>query len=269
MSLFEALVLGLVQGLTEFIPISSSGHLVIVPAVLGWNQPPLAFDVFLHGGSLIAVVVYFRKELVQIGGGLVRTGSERTLVFLLAIGTIPAAIVGLLFEDEISQLFNDPSSAALQLVGTGAVLLAAELIVRKLGSDGVRVGSTVDSLAKSLTPMRSFAVGIGQAASIVPGLSRSGFTIAPGLLVGLDRAQAARFSFLLSIPILAGAALVQIPDLVQSSLGAGAIVVGGLASLASSYLAVSAMIGYLQRRGLFPFAIYCFLAGPIYALLLS
>lgn len=269
MSLFEALVLGLVQGFTEFIPISSSGHLVIVPALLGWNQPPLAFDAFLHAGSLIAVVVYFRRELVQLGAGMVRPGFERRLVFLLALGTVPAAIVGLLFEEQVGRLFEDPSSAALQLVGTGAVLLTAELIIRRSRGSSTRAESTVDSLAKSLTPFRSFAVGIGQGVSIVPGLSRSGFTIAAGLLVGLDRAQSARFSFLLSIPILAGAVLVQIPDLVQSSLGTGAIFVGGLASLGSSYLAVSGMIGYLQRRGLFPFAVYCFLAGPTYALLLG
>jgi undecaprenyl-diphosphatase len=267
-SILEALVLGLVQGLTEFIPISSSGHLVIVPALLGWDQPSLAFDVFLHGGSLIAVVIYFRRELLQLAKGIGRPGSERKLIFLLALGTVPAGIVGLLFEEQVSRLFEDPKSAALQLVGTGAVLIVSELVIRKRRSPNDRSSSTIDSLAGSLNPMKTLVVGAGQAASIVPGLSRSGFTIGAGLLVGMERAQAARFSFLLSIPVLAGATLVQTPDLGASHVEAGAILVGGVASLASSYFAVAGMIGYLQRRGLLPFAIYCFIAGPLFALFL-
>lgn len=268
MNIFEAVVLGLVQGLTEFIPISSSGHLVVVPALLGWDQPPLAFDVFLHGATLVAVVTYFRKELLQLAGGITRPGAERKLVLLLALGTIPAAIVGVVFEEPLTRLFNDPVTAALQLVGTGAILLFSELMIRKRRQSEVAPGSTVDSLAASLDPARTIAIGIGQAVSIIPGLSRSGFTIGAGLLVGMDRAQAARFSFLLAIPVLTGATVVQIPDLAASQIDAGAIIAGGIASLVSSYLAAAGMIGYLQRRGLLPFAIYCFIAGPVYALLL-
>lgn len=269
MTVFEALVLGLVQGLTEFIPISSSGHLVIVPALLGWQQPPVAFDVYLHGATLVAVLLYFRRELIQLSGGLRRPGPERRVVALLVLATIPAAVVGVVFESRVERVFDEPVAVSLLLVGTGAILVLSELVSRRRQSKpDLSESSTVESLAGSLTSPGAFSIGAGQAVAILPGFSRSGWTIAAGLMNGLDRVESARFSFLLSIPILAGAAIVQIPDLYASDIGVTAIAVGGLASLVSSYLAVSAMIGFLQRRSLYPFAVYCFIAGPFYALLL-
>lgn len=271
MSVFEAAVLGLVQGLTEFIPISSSGHLVIVPALLGWQQPPVSFDVFLHGATLLAVLIYFRRELSQLAKGIRRPGAERRLAFFLLIGTIPAGLAGLLLEESVGRFFSRPQAVALLLLGTGSILLVSEFIASRSGrAEGSIPGKpTVESLSGSVTASRALTIGAGQAIAILPGFSRSGLTIGAGLLTGLDRTQAARFSFLLAIPILAGATVVQIPDLVASDVGAGAIVAGGMASLASSYLAVAGMIGYLQRRGLHPFALYCFVAGPIYALILG
>lgn len=269
MSILHALVLGLVQGLTEFIPISSSAHLVIVPALLGWRPSPVAFDVYLHGATLLAVLIYFQKELLQLATGWRRSGSERRLIILLAIATVPAAVVGILFERQVSAVFDDPERVSLLLMGTGIILVASELIARRRESSAAADQlNHVEALAKAVGPVDALAIGAAQAVAILPGFSRSGWTIGAGLAAGLDRPLAARFSFLLSIPVLAGAVAVKLPDLSGSGVSAGALAVGGLAALVSSYFAVSSLIGYLQRRGLYPFAAYCLIAGPLYALLL-
>lgn len=267
MSLFQALILGLVQGLTEFIPVSSSGHLVIVPALLGWPEPSVAFDVFLHGATLLAVIVYFRQELIQLATGWAQPGPERRLLLLLVIATIPAAIVGGLFERQVSEVFGEPRKVSLLLVGTGVALLVSELIARRRRSDA-ETSHAMPALARRISPVDALAIGAAQAVAVLPGMSRSGWTIGAGLLTGLDRPLAARFSFLLSIPILAGAAAVKVPDLSGTGMGTGALAVGGLAALVSGYVSMRGLIAYLQRRGLYPFAVYCVIAGLLYALLL-
>lgn len=258
MTLFRAVVLALVQGLTEFIPVSSSAHLVLVPAALGWPLPSVEFDALLHAGSLVAVLVYFRRELLQLIREVWHPGAERRLAGLLVIGTIPAAFVGFFFEDQISVAFERPRLTAALLIGTAAVLAAAELYVRRpQHSEEKRAGSYVGRIAVALSWSGAAFVGASQAAAILPGLSRSGLTIGAGLFAGLDRSQAARFSFLLSIPALAGASLLEIPKLWGSSIAFTPLAAGFAVSAATSYLAVAGMIGYLERSGLYPFAGYC------------
>ena len=257
MSVLHAIVLGAVQGFTEFIPVSSSGHLVLVPEALGWDQPGLAFDVLLHVASLVALLVYFAPDLKRIVTGSIRgDASSRRLVGLLAIGTIPAAIAGLLLNDYFEEAFTDARASALQLLMTAAILVGAELIARRHQRRATRLRTMEDLNATDAT-----VIGIAQAISILPGISRSGSTIGAGLILKMERDDAARFAFLLSIPALFGATLVKVPDMGGIELTSGAAIAGFAASLASSYFAIAGLIRYLRTRTLYPFAAYCVVAG--------
>jgi undecaprenyl-diphosphatase len=260
-SVLQALVLGAVQGLTEFIPVSSSGHLVLVPEALGWEQPGLAFDVWLHVASLIALLVYFSGDLLDIVRGTIQGNADaRRLATLLAIGTIPAAIAGLALGDFFEEQFTDASAAAIQLLITAAILVAGERAlaynVRRTARKGERLRGVND-----LRIWDSVGIGVAQAIAILPGISRSGATISAGLGLSMERAASARFAFLLAIPALAGAAVVKVPELQGSTLGTGAAIAGFLASLITSYAAIWGLIRYLRARSLYPFAAYCVVAG--------
>lgn len=267
MTVLEAAVLGIVQGLTEFVPISSSAHLVLVPAIMGWETPPVAFVVLLHAGTLVGVIIYFARDLARLIQGLFRPGAQRQLAGYLAIGTLPAGAVGVAFEEQISRIFDHPRLTAALLIGTAAVLFISELRVRREKPKSDQ-SADVSALAHSLNPAKSFAVGVAQAIAILPGLSRSGLTIGAGLTVHLTRIQAARFSFLLSIPILAGTSIFEILDIAALDVGMNVLLTGFVVSLISGFVAVSAMIGYLQRRGLYPFAAYCCVVGIVLVFLL-
>lgn len=270
MSILEAIVLGVVQGLTEFLPVSSSAHLVLVPELAGWQQPSLAYVVLLHTGTLLALLGYFRRELVAAARGMIRPGPARRFVLLLVAGTLPAALIGVAFEEQLERSFGEPFQVALQLVVTGLILAGIELLVRRRPPPrpGTEELTGLESLTGELSPAGAGAVGLAQAAAIIPGISRSGATIAAGLLAGLSRAQAARFSFLLSVPILAGTTLFKVPDLAGEGTGAVQLVLGFVSSLVTGYLAIAGTIRFLQRRGLLGFAVYCVLAGGLAALLL-
>jgi undecaprenyl-diphosphatase len=259
-SILQAVILGAVQGITEFIPISSSGHLVLVPEALGWEEPGLAFDVLLHVASLVALLAYFRRDLVGLLRG-VATGDRgsRRLVGLLAIGTVPAALAGIALGDYFEESFEDPPAAAVQLVITAAILVVGERLSTRRTSPRRAI--------PDLTATDAALVGTAQAVAILPGISRSGATIATALGLSVARDDAARFSFLLAIPALFGAALVQLPDLSGVALGAGAGVAGFAASLVTSYAAIWGLIRYLRTRTLYPFAVYCVVAGVIFYLL--
>jgi len=271
LSLVEALVLGIVQGLTEFLPISSSAHLVLVPELLGWDQPSLPYVVLLHAGTLLSLVIYFRKELISTVSGMIRPGPARRFLLLLVAGTLPAAIIGVAFEEQLEASFGEPFQVAIQLIVTGLILVGIELLIRRKPprADDPEDLTGLEGLVGQLSVTKSAAVGLAQAFAIVPGISRSGSTIAAGLLAGLSRAQAARYSFLLSIPILFGTTLFKVPDLAGDSVGSAALVVGFLASLITGYLAIAGTISFLQRRGLFSFAAYCIVAGAIAAAILN
>lgn len=262
MSAIEGLVLGAVQGLTEFIPISSSGHLVLVPEALGWDAPGLAFDVMLHVASLVALLVYFGRDLTAIVRGSVAGDSgARRMVWLLAIGTVPAALAGVLLNDFFEDAFEDARAAALQLLITAAILVGAELALARHRRHSEKLRRLDD-----LRTADAIAVGVAQALAILPGISRSGSTIATGLALKVERDAAARFGFLLAIPALVGAALVEVPELSVATLTSSGAIGGFLASLVTSYLAIAGLLRYLRSRTLYPFAVYCVVAGVFFFL---
>lgn len=259
--MFRDLVLGAVQGLTEFVPISSSAHLVLVPFALGWETPTLAFDVAVHLGTGLAVVVYFWRELVGLATGSLRTvagrGDDRDrtmarLTLLLAAGSVPAAIAGLFLQGFVEGLTDRPEVVAWALVGTAALLLVGEEAYRRRSvfepRDLTRVG-----------PVDAVVVGLFQALSIIPGISRSGSTITAGLLCGLTRDAAARFSFLLGLPAIVGAGIVEVPDLAGVD-PASVIAATGIAAV-TGFVAIAFLLRFLRTRTMLPFAVYCVLAA--------
>jgi undecaprenyl-diphosphatase len=265
-SILQALVLGAVQGLTEFVPVSSSGHLVVVPELLGWPQPGLTFDVLLHIASLIALLIYFSRDLIDITRGwFARDRGARNLVALLVVGTIPAAIAGLLFSDYFEEAFTDAKASAIQIMITALILVAGE---QALAYHSRRTAVAGEKLRRvdDLRLPDAVMIGSAQAVSILPGISRSGSTIAAGLGLSMTRDDAARFAFLLAIPALFGAALVKLPDYGTDAIGFWAGLAGFLASLATSYASIWVLIRYLRTNSLYPFAIYCFVAGLVFYL---
>ena len=264
MSVVQAIVLGIVQGLTEFVPISSSGHLVIVPEALGWDSPGLSFDVLLHAASLVALLVYFSGDLLDlVRGAFAGDRDQRRLATLLLIGTIPAGLAGLLLGNLFEEQFEDARGAALQLLITAAILVGAEMALRYHQRKRAEHGQDLRRM-NDLGVLDAGLVGMAQAIAIVPGISRSGSTIAAGLARGVSRETSARFGFLLAIPALFGAALVKLLDLGDGSIGFGAGLGGFVASLVASYVAIAALIRYLKNRTLYPFAIYCVIASVVF-----
>jgi undecaprenyl-diphosphatase len=261
----QALILGIVQGATEFLPISSSGHLVLVPWLLGWDNPGLAFDTLLHLGTLVAVLAYFRRDLWGLALAWAASLRERSLgdpqarvAWLIIWGTLPAAVMGLTLEGLFEQLFAAPAWVSILLLVTGLLLVLGE---------GVRKS---ESRVENLTWLDALLVGLAQGVAIAPGVSRSGATISAGLWRGLEREEAARFSFLLAIPAILGANLLQLWDLARlSSAGevASRLLLGFLAAAVSGYLAIRFFLGFLKRRSLYPFSIYCWLLGTLTLLL--
>jgi undecaprenyl-diphosphatase len=257
--LIQAIVLGIVQGLTEFLPVSSSGHLILVPAILGWHDPfieSLAFSVMLHIATLLALLVYFRADwlrLVPAGLAAIRDRSiaadpDRRLAWLLVVATIPAVIAGVLLNDAIETVFRDWRLVAVTLVIGAAILYVAD----RAGSHARRVDSVSFPLA--------FGIGAAQALALVPGISRSGISISAGLFAGLTRESAARFSFLMATPITAGAGLWELRKLVAGEAGVDIPIVplaaGMLAALIAGLLAIAATLHYLRSNGVGIFVAY-------------
>ncbi len=287
MSLIQAFVLGLFQGLTEFIPVSSSGHLVLVPWLFGWSSPnpdlALAFDTVLHLGTLVAIIGVFWRELVALAVGFVDSIRQRSLAvpqgrlaWMLIIATIPAAVMGVALKDLFESLFSSPAAAAALLVVTGVLLAASERYagVRATApaaqpatetvSGDAQTGGGAREQADQLGTGQALFVGVAQGIAIAPGISRSGATIAAGRFLGLTRTEAARFSFLLAIPTIAGAGALQLRHLA----GAGALLpyggpllLGFLAALVSGYLIIRFLLSYLRQHSLLPFALYCWVVG--------
>ncbi len=268
--LLQALILGLVQGATEFIPVSSSGHLQAVPFLLGWAPGSLAFDVALHLGTLLAVVAFFRADLAGIVRAVLRPGlsdasarGSRRLLVVLVVASVPAAVVGLAARDLVGAAFEQPLVVAAFLVVTALLLWSSERQRVRLGTveHAAEDRAAIDRELDALPMHRVLGVGAAQALAIMPGISRSGATIAAGLWLGLSRGAAARLSFLMLLPITVGAALVTLPDLgtVEPGVlpfGATEIVVGVVAAAASGYLAIRYLIALVARRSLVPFARY-------------
>ena len=257
--LVQAIVLGIVQGLTEFLPVSSSGHLIVVPALLGWHDPfidSLAFSVLLHMATLLALLVYFRSDwlrLIPAGLAAIRDRSlgddpDRRLAWLLAVATIPAVIAGVLLNDAIETVFREPRLVAVTLVLGAAILFVAD-----------RVGSRTKGIESVSFPVAA-GIGAAQALALVPGVSRSGISISAGLFAGLDRESAARFAFLMATPITAGAGLWELRKIVSGEAGVDLPLVplfaGMVAALISGLLAIAVLLRYLRTHGLGVFVVY-------------
>jgi len=265
----QAAILGAVQGLTEFVPISSSGHLVIVPALFDWpREQGVAFEVLLHSASLLALLIYFSGDLLDLARGIrQRDRDSMRLGILLIIGSIPAGLAGLLLDDFFEAQYDDAEGAALQLLLTAAILVAAEQALRFHERANATRGKPLRKI-RDMNPLDAAAVGVGQAVAIIPGISRSGSTIAASLALGISRDDAARFAFLLAIPALVGATILEVPKLGQSEISLGPAIAGFALSLVTSYAAIAGLIRYLRSRTLYPFAAYCAVAGPVFYLIL-
>jgi undecaprenyl-diphosphatase len=265
MSLLEAIILGIVQGATEFIPISSSAHLILVPELLSIDQPGLPFIGVIHLGTLLAVLIYFARDLWAITKGVWAGVRQRQLMsnpdsrlgWFILIGTIPAAAAGLLFKDWFERIFESPIPAAFFLLVTGVLLIIGERILSGRKS------------IETMTWMDSLAIGTFQMLALFPGISRSGSTIVGGLWRGLNRETAARFSFLLSIPAIAGAGLLSLSDVLSPSREFDAVIyiAGFLASFIAGYVCIKFLLSYLKRHSLYIFAAYCFIVGGLFLVL--
>jgi undecaprenyl-diphosphatase len=274
--LLQAAVMGIVQGLTEFLPISSSGHLVLVPYVMGWDDPfitSLAFSVLLNIGTLAALVLYFGRDwlrLVPAGFATLRDRSfgddpDRRLAWLLVATTIPAALVGYLFNDFIDQQFHGTGPEAARLVAAMLVVGAGIMWAAD------RWGSQTRRIRDVSFPV-AFAIGVAQALALIPGISRSGVSISAGRLAGLDRESAARFSFLMAAPIILGATLFEVRKLAAGETGVpvstGALIVGLVTSFLAGMLAIRLLLGYLRSHSLKIFVVYRLVLAAIIAGLL-
>jgi undecaprenyl-diphosphatase len=269
MDIIQSIILGIVQGATEFIPVSSSGHLVLVPWALGWPSPGLFFDTMLHWGTLAAVITYFWREWLAViraffaslfgrgpwsstpGGRLADPDSR--LAWGIILGTIPAVVLGFLFEDFFESLFGTPLAVGAFLLVTAVILALSE-----------KLGRRIRSLAQLNMP-DALLIGLAQAAAIAPGISRSGATIAAGLARGYQREDAARFSFMLSAPIIFGAGVLQLFDVVRGvevvTSSAASVIAGTVAAGVTGYLVIRFLLNYLRRGSLYVFAIYCAVVG--------
>ncbi len=255
MTVFQALVLGIVQGLGEFLPISSSAHLVLTPWVFGWPDPGLAFDVALHVGTLVAVLWYFRTEwvkLTQSGFALLRTRradtEEKQRLLYIVIATIPAALAGLVLEDYAESTFRSPTLIALTLIVMGIVLWAADRYAPR------------DRPLGNMRARDAVLVGLAQIFALVPGVSRSGSTMTAARGLRFDRQSAAVFSFLMSMPITAAAAVLKAPALLRGD-DRMTLIVGIVAAAASGWLAIAVLLRYVSRHSYGLFAVYRLLLG--------
>ena len=256
MTIFQAVVLGVIQGLTEFLPISSSAHLSLAPVLFGWKDPGLAFDVALHFGTLIALLWYFRKQWVELlvaAKDLIITRSVDTppkkRVLFLILATIPGAIAGLLLEEKAETVFRAPALTASALIVMGIILWAVD---------------RVSSQARHLDEMRwldALLIGLAQVVALVPGVSRSGSTISAARGLRLDRQSAAIFSFLMSMPIITAAVVFKAPEAVRADGLTAEIVAGVLAAAVSSWLAIAILLRYVSRHSYGIFALYRVVLG--------
>ena len=266
MNVLQALWLGVLQGVTEFLPISSSGHLVLGKAILGVHTAGVAYEVFVHFGTFLAIMTVFWGDvwnILKAVGHALRHPSPRTwlgsyredpflrLAFLICLGTIPVVVVGLLFEQEIEAAFANPLFVSLALIATGSLLLGT----RWIRPQDTRFGM-----------VRALLIGIAQSVAILPGISRSGSTIAAAMYVGVERSEAARFSFLLVLPAILGATVLKGVELLQTGIPSQQIMtlfVGTIAAYCSGAIALKWLLGVIRRGRLDRFAYYCYAIGIV------
>lgn len=260
MSLFEAIVLGIVQGLTEFLPISSTAHLRVIPAFAGWEDPGAAFTAVTQLGTLAAVLLYFRRDLIGIGRAwlvglrdpVVRAGTESRLGWFILVGTIPIVVLGIVFSDQIEN-----GARSLWLIGTTLIVLGLVLLAAERASKQSREIET-------LRWRDGLLIGLAQAAALVPGVSRSGATLSAGLFLGLERAAAARYSFLLSIPAVVLSGVYQLRDIGgDSNAGVGATVVATVLAFIVGYASIAFLLRFLATHTVYVFVGYRVVLGIV------
>jgi undecaprenyl-diphosphatase len=274
----QAILLGLLQGFSELFPISSLGHSVILPQVFGWNihqNDPyfITFLVATHLATALVLLGFFWRDWVAIVRGMWRSLAEREVAvdnthgrlgWLLVVGTIPAGLIGLLFEDSLRSVFASGKSAAFFLILNGFMLYGAERLRRRAPEAASADPERSDSrIARIMQFRHSVAVGAAQALALIPGFSRSGASMGGGLLVGLNNEDAARFSFLLATPIIGAAAVLKLPDLFgnQGNGVRGPALAASLCAAGTAYLSVRFLVRYFETNRLTPFAVYCVIAG--------
>ncbi len=258
MTLIQVVFLGILQGATEFLPVSSSGHLVIFRHLFGWAEPGLALDTLLHLGTLVAIAIYFWRDFWTLAlaawDSLRRraiTTPEARLAWLIVLATIPGALLGFLFEDQVEQLFGIPRAAAAFLLVTAGLLALSEYLGRR------------ERAVDTMTWRDALLIGLAQTFALIPGLSRSGATIAAGLLLGYRREDATRFSFLLSAPIVLGGGLYQLLKLATGAASGVSLsaFAGMLVAAVVGYAAIAGLLALVRKRPLWPFVAYCVLLG--------
>lgn len=262
MNLLHALVLGALQGFTEVLPISSSAHLILIPWLLKWPESGLTFDVALHLGTFIALAVYFRSDITTMITSFFEAVTSRSLEtpakrlpFLIVAATVPAAVLGKLFEETVEQMFrSSPLLIAIFLILFGIILGVADIVGRKqLSLDEIR-------------PASAMTIGLMQCLALIPGVSRSGITITAGLMLGFTRESAARFSFLMSLPVVFGAALLKTLHLAKHGIPPGEgmfMLVGIITSAITGYISVAFLLKFVQKRSMSPFVWYRVIAGGV------
>jgi undecaprenyl-diphosphatase len=257
MNALEAIVLGLVQGLTEFLPISSSGHLRIVPAFFGWDDPGAAFTAVIQLGTMAAVLLYFRADLWRIAVSWVRSlrdpsmrgDIDARMGWYIILGTIPIGVLGLAFKDPIETEFRSLELIGTTLIVFGLVMLGAEAVSRR------------DRSLREITARDGLVIGVAQALALVPGVSRSGATISAGLLLNFDRAAAARYSFLLSVPAVVLSGLFELRHAGEGNLPIGATAIATLLAFVSGYASIAFLLRWLARHSIGVFVGYRLVLG--------
>lgn len=259
MSFLEALILGIIQGLTEFLPVSSSGHLELGKALFGLKlqaDDSLTFDVVVHAGTALSTIVIFRKDILQILQGLLKFkwNEETKFSFLIVLSMIPAAFVGVVFDEEIEQLFDG------QVLLVGAMLIITALLLF--------LADRAKRTDKAVSTVEAIVIGVAQAIAIMPGISRSGATISTSVLLGVDRERAARFSFLMVLPLIIGKSLLDAKEVVETGgegldLSVAVLLVGFAAAFIAGLFACTWMIALVKKAQLKYFAFYCFAVGAV------
>ena len=258
MSLWQSIILGLVQGLTEFLPVSSSGHLVFAERLLNINRGDVVFEVMVHVGTLIAVLIFFRKRILEIIVSIFAIGkSKKTelekdglrMAWYIVLGTIPAVIFGFLFKDFLEKSFGSIRWTSVEFLVTGAILIATIWAIDR---------------GRSINSLKSIIIGIAQAIAIIPAISRSGSTIATGMFLGVSKEKAAEYSFLLSIPAIGGAAVLELPEFLKLAPASATLAIylaGTLISAVVGYLSIAFLISVVRKGKFFYFGLYCIALG--------
>lgn len=257
MTILQSIILGIIQGIGEFLPISSSAHLIAIPWILKWPQHTLAFDVALHVGTLLAVLSFFWRDWIKLIKGGIVTGlktHEGKMFWFIVVASIPGAIIGKLLEEQAETTFRSgsimPLLIASTMAGMGLILFLAD-----------KFGKKEDDFSK-INFIQSFLIGCSQALAIIPGVSRSGITMTTGRFLGLNRESAAKFSFLLSTPIIAGSALLKFKDITHGAIGSPSFLIGMVTSAITGFLCIGFLLKYLKKSNFNIFVIYrlCFAA---------